>query len=127
MDPPREGETHSYERRFSVEEVREFADISGDRQPQHVEPGEDGEVMVHGLLTASLPTKIGGDLAVLASEMTFAFHRPVYTGERVVCTWRNDRVEERDDRYVLSVSVECEDGTGETVLTGDVEGVVWKE
>lgn len=123
---PVAGDTNVVERTFTVEEVQQFAELSGDRQAIHTEPDEDGRVVVHGLLTATLPTAIGGDLAVLAGEMGFSFERPVYTGEHVVCEWTNEAVEERDDRYELVVDVECT-VDGETVLSGDIEGIVWKE
>lgn len=123
---PSEGDTHSFERAFTVPEVRQFAALSRDHQSIHTEPDEDGRLVVHGLLTATLPTKIGGDLAVLAREMTFEFHEPVYTGQRVTCEWTNESVAEREDRYELAVAVECTTD-GDVVMSGRIEGVVWKE
>lgn len=122
MTVPEAGAVHTFERTFTHEEVWQFAELSGDTQPQHTEP-DDGRLVVHGLLTATLPTRIGGDLAVLAHTTTFTFHEPVYTGERVVCEWTNETVTERGDRYRLAVSAVCRvDGTA--VLTGDIEGLV---
>ena len=127
MSRPIEGETHTFERTFTTDEVERFAELSRDRQDIHTEPDEDGRLMVHGLLTATLPTKIGGDLEVLARTMEFEFHRPVYTGQRIRCTWTFDAVEERDDRYDIVVSVDCENEDTEAVLTGRVEGIIWKD
>ncbi|MDG5818231.1 MULTISPECIES: MaoC/PaaZ C-terminal domain-containing protein [unclassified Natronococcus] len=127
MHRPTEGESHAFERTFTTEEVRQFAELSRDTQPRHTEPDEEGRLLVHGLLTATLPTKIGGDLEVLASSMTFEFRRPVYTGERIVCTWSYERVDEREDRYDLVAAVDCENDAGETVLSATVEGLIWKE
>jgi acyl dehydratase len=126
MEQPTEGEVHRFERTFTVEEVRRFAEVSEDRQPRHTEKDEDGRLMVHGLLTATLPTKIGGDLEVLAKTMEFEFVQPVYTGETVTCVWTNESVEESDDRYDLTVGVVCENDDGDTVLTAEIEGVVLK-
>ncbi|ELY53904.1 MaoC domain-containing protein dehydratase [Natronococcus amylolyticus DSM 10524] len=126
MHRPTEGETHAFERTFTTEEVRQFAELSRDTQPRHTEPDEEGRLLVHGLLTATLPTKIGSDLEVLASEMSFEFRRPVYTGDRVVCTWSYEEVEELEDRYDLVAAVDCENDAGETVLTATVEGLIWK-
>ena len=122
-----EGETHTFERTFAAEDVREFADVSGDDQSRHTEPDEEGRLLVHGLLTATLPTKIGGDLDVLARTMEFEFVAPVYTGQSVVCTWTTESVEERADRYDLTVDVVCENGDGDVVLTGTIAGLVWKD
>jgi acyl dehydratase len=123
MTGPTEGETHTFERRFTKEDVEQFAAVSGDTQPRHTEPDEDGRLMVHGLLTATLPTKIGGDLEVLAHTMEFEFRRPVYTGETIGCTWTMERVEKQGDRYEITADVVCERGD-DVVLTATVDGLV---
>jgi acyl dehydratase len=103
--------------------VRQSAALSGDTQPRHTEPDEEGRLLVHGLLTATLPTKLGGDVEVLAHRMTFAFHEPVHTGERVVCEWTTESVTQRGERHELVASTVCR-GDGPAVLTGEVEGLV---
>lgn len=123
---PKEGDEHAYERTFTTAEVREFGELSGDQQAIHTEPNEDGELVVQGLLTASLSTKIGGDLSYLARRMELEFVRPVYTGERITCTWRNESVVERDDRYEIESSVVCTNGEDEIVLEGAISGLIWK-
>lgn len=125
--PPETGDVHSFERTFTTEDVQQFAELSRDTQPQHTEPDTDGRLMVHGLLTATVPTKIGGDLEVLAHTMDLEFTKPVYTGETVTCRWRNEDVEEREDRYDLTVDVLCEKEGGEVAMRGTISGVVWKE
>lgn len=52
--------------------------------------------MVQGLLTATLPTKIGGDANVLARTMNFEFLKPVFTGDTILCEVTIDRYEEKD-------------------------------
>ncbi|NEU57014.1 MaoC/PaaZ C-terminal domain-containing protein [Halorussus sp. MSC15.2] len=126
MTVPTEGDTRTFERTFTPEEVRQFAELSGDRQPRHLESDEDGRLLVHGLLTATMPTKIGGELEVLGRSMTFEFLRPVYTGDTVTCEMTVETVEEREDRYDLTASVTCENEDGESVMTGTVEGLVRK-
>ncbi|ELY41932.1 hotdog family protein [Natronorubrum tibetense] len=123
---PEAGEEYTYERTFTVAEVREFGELSGDQQAIHTEPNEDGELVVQGLLTATLPTKIGGDLSYLARRMELEFVRPVYTGERITCTLRNESVDERDDRYEIESSVVCTNGDGKNVLEGEIAGLIWK-
>ncbi|MDQ2050267.1 dehydratase [Natronolimnohabitans sp. A-GB9] len=126
MYRPTEGETHTFERTFTTDEVEQFAELSKDKQEKHTVPN-DGRLLVHGLLTATLPTKIGGDLEVLATAMNFEFVRPVYTGQRIGCTWTFTDVIERDDRFEIDVDVRCENDDGETVLTGTIEGLIWND
>lgn len=66
---PEKGSEYTYERTFTVKEVHEFGELSGDQQAIHTEPNEDGELVVQGLLITSLLTKIGGDLNYLARRM----------------------------------------------------------
>lgn len=120
---PEIGDTYVHEHVFDVDEVRQFADLSGDTQPQHVEPDENGRLMVHGLLTSTVLTKIGGDLEMLAYSMDLSFRRPVYTGDRVTCTWTNEAVEERTNHHVTA-SIVCRNQQDEVVLQATVEGVV---
>ena len=127
MDPPEEGETFTVERTFTTEDVRRFAEVTNDTQPIHTEPDADGRLVVHGLLTGSLLTDIGGDLEVLARRMEFEFRRPVRTGQRVTCTWTVESAEEREDRYDVESDVVFDDEDGETVATARVEGIIWKD
>jgi acyl dehydratase len=121
---PTEGDVRRYTRTFTEADVRQFADLSNDRGAHHVEPDEEGRLVVHGLLTATLPTKIGGDLNVLARTMTFEFHRPVYTGEEIACAVTVDRVDESGTRVDVEATIECRNGDEEVVLTGTFDGVI---
>ena len=132
MSPrPREGDAHVVERSFTTEEVRRFAALSGDDQPRHTEPDEEGRLLVHGLLTATLPTEVGGELGVLGRSFAFEFRRPVYTGETIRCACVVESVEEDENRYDLSVDVTCtregtESESPDVVMTGTVTGLVRK-
>lgn len=127
MTRPIEGETRTFERTFTVEDVEQFAEVSGDDQARHTQPDEGGRVMVQGLLTATMPTKMGSDNEVLASTMELSFHRPVYTGEPITCRSTYDTVVERDDRYEFTSDVVCEKAEGKTVLTASIEGIIRKD
>jgi acyl dehydratase len=118
------GETRRYERTFTEDDVRQFAEVSGDTGQQHVERDEQGRLMVHGLLTATLPTKIGGDMNYVASTMTFEFHRPVYAGDTVVCETELTQVTEQEHRTLLTAEFVCHNGDGDRVLSGQSEGFV---
>jgi acyl dehydratase len=125
--PPEVGDVYTYERMFTPEDVRKFGEISGDQQSIHTEPDENGRLVVQGLLTATLPTKIGGDLNYIAREMTYEFLKPVYTGETITCETTTESVEERDDRYNVMLSIVCYREEGDEVMRGHVDGLIWKE
>lgn len=123
---PEEGNVHIFERTFTHEDVEQFGEVSGDQQPIHTEPDEQGRLTVQGLLTATLPTKIGGNLGVLARTMEFEFLTPVYTGEAITCEVTTEAVEERDDRYDIASSVVCRRDDS-VVMRAGFEGLIWKE
>lgn len=62
------GDVISWQRTFTDEDIRLFAKLSGDEGEHHLVADEHGRLMAHGLLTATLPTKIGGDLNFIARE-----------------------------------------------------------
>lgn len=125
--PPEEGEVHTYERTFTNEDVRQFGEVSGDQQAIHTEPDEEGRLVVQGLLTATLPTKIGGDLSYIARTMEFDFYKPVYTENTIRCEWTNKSVEEQEDRYTVTSSVVCTNEDDEAVMEAYIDGLIWKE
>jgi acyl dehydratase len=130
MSPPEEGDVHAVERTFTPDDVDDFAAVSRDTQAIHTDRDPP---MVHGLLTATLATEIGGDLAVLARTMEFDFLAPVYAGDTVRCEWTTTAVDVRPDRYDLAATVDCRrtasalaDADPGPVLDGHVEGIVWR-
>lgn len=120
-----EGDTVTYTRAFTKDEVRQFADLSKDKGYHHLVAGEDDTLMVHGLLTATLPTKIGGDMNYVARKMDFEFVQPVYTGEQITCEVTVEEVTETDGRTELEATCLCTNEDDEVVLTADTSGVIF--
>ena len=118
------GDVFSWERTFTHEDVGKFAEVSGDRGVHHVQAGVTGRLLVHGLLTATLPTKIGGDLNFLAQEMVFHFLRPVYTGDTIRCEVRITAMEERPGHTWASAEWSCTNASGSEVLNGRARGII---
>ena len=118
------GDVIEWQRRFTVEEVRAFADFSLDHGTRHRTPDAQGRLLVHGLLTATLPTKIGGDLDFLAQKLTFEFLRPVYTGELVTCALHVLEVLPETGRVRLRCDVRCTNEAGKEVMRGTGDGVI---
>lgn len=125
-DRPCAGEIRKRRRTFTLEDVRTFGELSGDQQPIHTEPDEQGRLITQGLLTATLPTQIGGELEVLARSVTLEFEQPVYTGQRITCVWKTETVTESSAGTELTASVRCYNESGDRVLSGAVDGLIRK-
>jgi acyl dehydratase len=118
------GDVRSWERTFTEEDVRMFARFSGDEGVHHLEPDEQGRLMVHGLLTATLPTKIGGDMNFIARELTFQFHRPVFAGDTIRCEVTLVEIEPSDQYHRVKSKWTCRNQQGKEVMSGEANGVV---
>src|SRR5919202_1237651 len=113
------GDRLSWERTFTEEDIRLFGKVSGDEGLHHMRPDESGRLMVHGLLTATLPTKIGGDINYIARDMLFQFHRPVFAGDTVRCDVEIVELEEAADFYQLRCRWSCLNQHGKEVMSGE--------
>ena len=120
------GDITSWERTFTEEDIRLFGEVSGDEGVHHVTPDAQGRLMAQGLLTATLPTKIGGDLNFIARELNFQFHRPVYAGDTVRCEVKITELEQAEGYMRMSVEWVCRNQHGKEVLAGQGRGVIRK-
>ena len=118
------GDTMSWSRTFTEEDIALFARVSGDQGEHHLVPNEQGRLMAHGLLTATLPTKIGGDLNLIAREMTFRFHRPVFAGDTIQCLVTLTSAEQGDGFLAIVTEWKCTNQHGKEVMTGGGSGII---
>ncbi|QQK76119.1 enoyl-CoA hydratase [Salicibibacter cibarius] len=119
------GDVITFERSFTKEDVELFTKISLDEGSHHVTPDEKGRLVIQGLLTATLPTKIGGDNNVLARTMTFDFRKPVYTEDTIQCEVTIDELKKKDEaKTSISASFVCLNQNETKVLTGTFAGVI---
>ncbi|WP_176585636.1 enoyl-CoA hydratase [Priestia megaterium] len=118
------GDIITFERTFTIEDVELFTKVSGDQGSHHVMPDEKGRLVIQGLLTATLPTKIGGDHSVLARKMTFEFLRPVITNDTIHCEVKIEQFEEQGERTVIAASFICRNQNEKEVLKGDFSGII---
>ncbi|MBI2835964.1 MAG: enoyl-CoA hydratase [Acidobacteria bacterium] len=114
----------TWERIFTEEDVLAFARVTGDQGMHHGQRDADGRLMVHGLLTASIPTKIGGEMDYVAREMVFEFLRPVFTGHIIHCEVRIDDVQVVQGRTNLVASGFCRNQDGRDVMVFRTRGVI---
>ncbi len=118
------GDVTVWERTFTIDDVRLFGQVSGDQGIHHVELDEQGRLMVQGLLTATLPTKIGGDLNYIAREMVFEFLRPVFTGDTIRCETTITHFERVDGHTKMAARWVCRNQQGKEVMTGHTYGII---
>lgn len=118
------GDVSSWQRTFSEEDIRLFNKVSGDEGAHHVAPDEQGRLMVHGLLTATLPTKIGGDMNFIARELNFQFHRPVFAGDTITCEVTIVQHEPAEKYTNVRSEFVCRNQHGKEVMSGYAQGIV---
>jgi acyl dehydratase len=118
------GDVIAWQRTFTEEDVRLFGRLSGDEGVHHVTPDDQGRLMVQGLLTATLPTKIGGDINFIARQMIFQFQRPVFAGDTVQCEVTIVGLEPAEQVTRLSCQWVCRNQYGKEVMTGQAEGII---
>lgn len=119
------GDIISFERTFTKKDVELFTEVSGDEGIHHLTPDEQGRLVVQGLLTATLPTKVGGDHNVLARTMTFEFLRPVFTDDTILCDVKIDQYEKQENnRTAITASFRCKNQKDKEVLVGGFAGVI---
>ena len=118
------GDVRVWERSFTEEDIRLFARFSGDEGEHHLAPDEQGRLMVHGLLTATLPTKIGGDMNFIARELCFQFLRPVFAGDTITCDVTISEMQQEERYTRQSSTFVCRNQHGKEVMTGHAHGVI---
>ena len=121
------GDSFQWQRAITEEEIRKFAEVSGDKGIHHMQPDAEGRLLAHGLLTATLPTKVGGDLDYIAREMRFEFLRPVYSGDTLTCTGVVESIIPQPKRFKVGFSFEVANQLGKTVLKGTTSGMILRK
>jgi 3-hydroxybutyryl-CoA dehydratase len=118
------GDTAYWERTFTVDDVLLFGQLSGDQGIHHMRQDESGRLMVQGLLTATLPTKLGGDMNYIARELTFEFLRPVFTGDTIRCETTIIQYEPAEGYIKMAATWVCRNQQGKEVMTGRTHGII---
>lgn len=121
------GDRHVHERTFTADEVRLFAEVSGDRGAHHLTPDAQGRLMLHGLLTATMPTKLGGDMQFVARDMHFDFVKPAFSGEKLTCLGIVATVVAQRSRLKVAFSFTITRDGGEVVLQGTSSGSIYRK
>lgn len=119
------GKVYTWERTFTEEEVLAFSEFSGDKGRHHIEKNENGQLMVQGLLTALLITKIGGDLNYVARKFEMEFMRPVFTGDTIRCEAKVTEVIPTEKYLKVKIKSVFHNQNGKEVLSLNCDGVIF--
>ncbi|MEL6828755.1 MAG: MaoC family dehydratase [Pseudomonadota bacterium] len=124
------GMSHETVHVISEEDIEKFADVSGDRNPLHMDEAYAkqtpfGQRIAHGALTASFISGIlGNDLpgpGAIFTGLSMRFKRPVYIGSTVVVRAEISELLERGNRVTLTVSCSVD---GKAAITGEAQVMV---
>ncbi len=125
------GETASFVREITPEDIAAFAALSGDRNPLHVDESYAAAAgyerrIAHGLLVAAPISTLAGHFLpgrrCLLLEVSSRFLRPVFPPDQL--TYRGTVIQVSPAARVLKVKVDVTNQEGIAVLTGAYIGQV---
>ncbi len=128
------GDIASRSKTFTDEDVRGFAQISGDTNPVHLDDGyaaqtRFGRRLVHGMLTASLlSATLANDLpgeGTIYMSQTLQFKAPVFIGDTITATVEVTAF--RPERGIATLATTCTNQDGAVVLHGEAVVLVPRE
>ncbi|HVU12951.1 MAG TPA: MaoC family dehydratase [Phototrophicaceae bacterium] len=119
------GDRASRTKTITDEDVRLFAQASGDTNPVHLDDAyaagtRFGRRIAHGMLTGSLISAIlGNDLpgyGTIYLGQEFKFKAPVYIGDTITATV--ELIAYREDKRIATFKTTCANQAGTLVLEG---------
>jgi 3-hydroxybutyryl-CoA dehydratase len=120
------GKSASLTKTFTENEVRTFAEISGDHNPLHIDAEFAASTqfkrqLVHGMLVAGMISAVlgmqlpGPGCIYLKQELNF--RAPVYFGDTITATVTVTKV--RPDKPIITLETTCTNHEGITVIDGE--------
>ncbi|MGI8669577.1 MAG: MaoC family dehydratase [Aridibacter sp.] len=120
------GDTFSVSKEITDELIKQFADVSGDYNPIHLD--EDfakdtrfGKRIGHGMLTASfISAVLGYKLNVrklVYLGQTLKFKHPTYIGDVVTAKATVKQI--REDKPIIKIETTCENQDGTILIEGE--------
>jgi 3-hydroxybutyryl-CoA dehydratase len=121
------GDTASFGKQFSQEDVADFARVSGDNQPLHLDAAyaattRFGKPIAHGMLSAglisaALGTQLAPNATVVYLSQTLRFMRPVYPGDTITAQLEVTAIDM--EKNFVTCRTDCVNQEGKTVLSGE--------
>ncbi len=120
------GDSASISKSFSDADVRKFAEISGDKNPVHLDEEYAAKTqfkkrLVHGILatgliSAVLGTELPGEGCIYLSQ-SINFRAPVFIGDTVTATVTVIKV--REDKPIITLETVCKNQDDVVVIEGE--------
>ncbi len=120
------GDKFSTSMEVTDELVRQFAEVSGDYNPLHLDDEyaaqtRFGQRIAHGALSAAFISAVLGfefkERSIVYLSQTLRFVAPVYIGDTVTATATVTKI--RGDKPIITLETVCTKQTGDTVTTGE--------
>jgi len=122
------GQKANYTKTFTPEDVKQFAEVSGDNNPIHLDPEYAANTpfkrnIVHGALTSSLFSTILGTIfpgegTVYLNQCT-KFVKPVFVGDTITAEVEVTKIE--GSKKILVLATRCYNQNQELVAEGEAK------
>ena len=127
------GDSFSTQRKVTDELVRQFAELSGDRNPLHLDDDfakttRFGRRIAHGMLSGAFISAVLGyefkERKIVYLSQTMRFTAPVYLDDTVTATATVTNI--REDKGIVTLETVCTNQDGETLVTGEAVVMILK-
>lgn len=121
------GQTYTHEFSFTQDEVNRFAEVTGDKNPVHIDAAYAAKTMfkrpiMHGMLGASLFSKVFGVLfpgeGTIYLKQSLSFLRPMYVDTKYEAVFTVKEVIKDKNRAVIETLIKDKD-TGNVCTSGE--------
>ncbi len=121
------GDTASFEKTVTKEDIVSFANATGDQQPLHLDDAFAAKtrfrrriahgMLSAGLISAALGIKLAPQATVVYLSQTLRFLRPVFPGDTITAKLEVTSVD--TERSFVTCSTECVNQARTSVLAGE--------
>ncbi|MGB2693813.1 MAG: MaoC family dehydratase [Dehalococcoidia bacterium] len=121
------GDTAEITKTISEQDVVDFARVTGDDQPLHLDDSYAAKTrfkrrLAHGMLSAglisaALGTRLAPQATVIYLSQSLRFQRPVFPGDTVTAKIEVTKLDA--EKRIATCSTECVNQDGQSVLTGE--------
>lgn len=125
--PVKIGDKATFTKTVTNEDIQDFARVSGDNQPLHLDDGFAAKTrfkkrIAHGMLSAGfisavLGTKLAPNAVVVYLGQQMRFRLPVGIGDTITAEAEVTGIDE--NRRIVTVRTDCLNQNGDAVLTGE--------